>query len=70
MVRNYQPSNALKYKLLMINKIALIRPVKDPVRLGSYNIQELGLAKSLLELGVSTDVYLQTNTPKREFRLS
>ncbi|MFX0196265.1 MAG: glycosyltransferase [Candidatus Hodarchaeota archaeon] len=48
-------------------RIAMIRPVRDPVRLETYNIQEIGLAKSLLNMGVSTDIFIQINTRKNTF---
>lgn len=38
-------------------KIALVRTASNILRYGGYNIQEIGLAKSLLKYGVSTDVY-------------
>jgi glycosyltransferase involved in cell wall biosynthesis len=38
-------------------KIALVRTASNELRLGSYNIQEIGLAKALLNHGVSSDFY-------------
>lgn len=38
-------------------KIALVRTASNILEYGSYNIQEIGLAKSLLKYGVSTDIY-------------
>lgn len=48
-------------------KIAMIRPVSDPVSLTGYNVQEIGLATALFDLGVSTDIYIQTDTPRNQF---
>ena len=38
-------------------KLALVRTASNQLRFGSYNIQEIGLAKSVLKYGVSTDIY-------------
>ncbi|TLX73953.1 glycosyltransferase [Labilibacter sediminis] len=38
-------------------KLALVRTASNQLRFGSYNIQEIGLAKSVLKFGVSTDIY-------------
>lgn len=38
-------------------KIALVRTASNMLHFGGYNIQEIGLAKALLDYGVSTDVY-------------
>lgn len=38
-------------------KIAFVRTASNILRLGGYNIQEIGLAKALMPYGVSTDVY-------------
>lgn len=38
-------------------KIALVRTASNILRYGGYNIQEIGLAKSLMVYGVTTDVY-------------
>jgi len=48
-------------------QIAMIRPAKDPVSLGGYNVQEIGLAAALLDMGVSTDIYIQIDTPRNQF---
>ena len=42
----------------MTYKIAIIRPDGTPVNLKFYNSQEIGLAKGLMKLGVSVDVYV------------
>jgi glycosyltransferase involved in cell wall biosynthesis len=38
-------------------KLALVRTASNQLRYGSYNIQEIGLAVSLLNNGISTDIY-------------
>ena len=38
-------------------KIAFVRTASNILKLGGYNIQEIGLAKALLKYGISTDVY-------------
>ncbi|TAJ11264.1 glycosyltransferase family 1 protein [Marinilabiliaceae bacterium JC017] len=38
-------------------KLALVRTASNQLRFGSYNIQEIGLARSILSFGVSTDIY-------------
>tara|TARA_R110002072_G_scaffold218265_1_gene375973 strand:+ start:342 stop:1499 length:1158 start_codon:yes stop_codon:yes gene_type:complete len=42
----------------MTYKIAIVRPDGTPVDLKFYNSQEVGLAKGLMKLGVSVDVYV------------
>lgn len=38
-------------------KIALVRTASNILTYGSYNIQEIGLAKALLKYNISTDIY-------------
>ena len=38
-------------------KIAFVRTASNILKYGGYNIQEIGLAKSLMPYGVSTDIY-------------
>lgn len=38
-------------------KLALVRTASNQLRFGSYNIQEIGLAKSVLKFGVSIDIF-------------
>jgi glycosyltransferase involved in cell wall biosynthesis len=45
-------------------KMAIIRSSSYVLSQDSYNIQEIGLAKALLALGVSTDVYMAGNTKR------
>jgi len=42
-------------------KIAIVRPSSAVIAFDSYNCQEIGLAKSLLSYGVSTDIYMAGN---------
>jgi glycosyltransferase involved in cell wall biosynthesis len=41
-----------------LRKLAIVRPSSQILTQDNYNIQEIGLAKALLEFGVSTDVYM------------
>lgn len=50
----------------MSRKIAIIRPDGTPVNLKFYNSQELGLAKGLLKLGVSVDVFVAGSSKQVE----
>lgn len=47
-------------------KIAIVRPSSSVIPVGSYNCQELGLSKALLDLGVSTDIYMVGRLKKAE----
>jgi glycosyltransferase involved in cell wall biosynthesis len=38
-------------------KIAFVRTTSNILKLGAYNIQEIGLANSLLKYGISVDIY-------------
>jgi glycosyltransferase involved in cell wall biosynthesis len=40
-------------------KFAIVRTASQQIRLDSYNVQEIGLAKSMLNHGISTDIYTQ-----------
>ncbi len=50
----------------MAYKLAIVRPDGTPVDLKFYNSQEVGLAKGLMKLGVSVDVYVAGAEPQVE----
>lgn len=48
-------------------KIAFVRTASSPLRIGSYNIQELGLAKALLKHQISSDFFACFSNVKTSF---
>ena len=46
--------------------MAIFRTVPSPLDLSKYNVQEIGLAKGLLKLGISVDIYSRFTNIKNE----
>jgi glycosyltransferase involved in cell wall biosynthesis len=47
-------------------KLALVRTASNELKFGSYNIQEIGLANSMLKYGVSTDIYARFSNEEED----
>lgn len=49
-----------------MRKMAIFRTVTSSLDLSKYNVQEIGLAKGLLKLGISSDIYSRFTNIKNE----